>query len=87
MRHAEDLFNADESTIVMGEGGGAGAESQALATAAGAAITNGAAAAAAAAATTTTVKSVQLKTSALTPGRGRSVAGGAWGKVEVKTTR
>ena len=77
MRHADDLFNASESIITAVDGDSAG--SQAIAStgavgAAGVAITNGAA-----------TKSVHLKSSALTPGRGRAVAGGAWAKVEVKT--
>lgn len=82
MRHADDLFNASESIIapVDIEAAASAASAQALA-----------ASAAAAAATTsvsngTTVKSVKMKSSALTPGRSRAVTGGAWGKVEVKTS-
>ena len=72
MRHSEDLFNASESIITPVVEGVDAAASAAAASAA-AAVSNG-------------VKSVQLQSSALTPGRGRAaVQGGAWGKVEVKT--
>ena len=71
MRHADDLFNASESIISAPTDADAHSKTDA-------ALANGAG-------TGTTAKSVQLKTSALTPGRGGAVAGGAWGKVEVKT--
>ena len=71
MRHSDDLFNASESIITPIEGEAA-ASTATSAAASAAAVSNG-------------VKSVQLQSSALTPGRGRAVQGGAWGKVEVKT--
>ena len=76
MRHVEDLFNASESIIthVVESDAAASAEALAAAAAASSANSNG-----------TTVKSVKMKSSALTPGRNKAVAGGAWGKVDVKT--